>query len=61
MGTDLPYAAEAEMTLSPDELEVCLLPSASGLEVYYWIGPKKTILPRDRTGTRQYTIEIQLR
>jgi len=22
MGTDLPYAAEAEMTLSPDELEV---------------------------------------
>jgi hypothetical protein len=25
MGTDLPYAAEAEMTLSPDELEVCLL------------------------------------
>jgi hypothetical protein len=25
MGTDLPYAAEAEMTLSPDELEVCQL------------------------------------
>lgn len=22
MGTDLPYAAEAEITLSPDELEV---------------------------------------
>jgi len=28
MGTDLPYAAEAEMTLSPDELEV--LPSPRG-------------------------------
>jgi hypothetical protein len=25
MGTDLPYAAEAEMTLSPDELEVSRL------------------------------------
>jgi len=34
MGTDLPYAAEAEMTLSPDELEVCPLPPASGHEVY---------------------------
>jgi hypothetical protein len=30
MGTDLPYAAEAEMTLSPDELEVCRLPFPPG-------------------------------
>jgi hypothetical protein len=31
MGTDLPYAAEAEMTLSPDELEVCPLSSHRGM------------------------------
>lgn len=33
MGTDLPYAAEAEMTLSPDELEVRLLPSTARYEI----------------------------
>lgn len=47
MATDLPYAAEAEITLSPDELEVSTGPREPESLSYMCIGPETTILQGD--------------
>jgi hypothetical protein len=61
MATDLPYAAEAEITLSPDELEVSSTAPIGWYTAEQSKGPEETVLPRNRAGTCEHPIEIQLR
>ncbi len=61
MSTDLPYAADAEVSLSYDELEVCVPPKyLKYLRLTSRTGPQATIREGTNTGPCHRTDEVQL-